>query len=236
MFSLSNFVNLMTQNLIIWNNNSKSDIAVVCKKSLMARSSISPAGSSSSTDSVSPGNTPPPAGSPPTTPSPSSSTSSSGSAAKETWSPAWTDGRLDPKTGLPTKLLLDPDGYLMSYIKVDGRLAYYRCKLNPRHVFNEASSEVLQDKRLSGTTYLMPTSIVVKNKLLKQGQTAFKLPPTPKDWTFNVSPKYLVTTDGFTFMICNEALYGGARVIGFSSPSELAMLTNRCLGTGRSNL
>ena len=132
MFSLSNFVNLMTQNLIIWNNNSKSDIAVVCKKSLMARSSISPAGSSSSTDSVSPGNTPPPAGSPPTTPSPSSSsTSSSGSAAKETWSsPAWTDGRLDPKTGLPAKLLLDPDGYLMSYIKVDGRLAYYRCKLS----------------------------------------------------------------------------------------------------------
>ena len=108
---------------------------MVCKKSLMVskgRRSISPAGSSSSTDSVfSPGNTPPPAGSPPTTPSPaSSSTSSGGSAAKETWSPTWTDGRLDSKTGLPTKLLLDPDGYLMSYIKIDGRLAYYRCKLS----------------------------------------------------------------------------------------------------------
>ena len=279
MFSLSNFVNLMTQNLI-GNNNSKSDIAVVSKKSMMARSSISPAGSSS-TDSISPGKTPPPAGSPPTTPSPSSSTSSSGSAAKETWSPAWTDGRLDPRTGLPHKLLLDPDGFLMSYIKVDGRLSYYRCKhssklacpvkisynvlthkivkwfprihthdnaaaealiknivmekiekyaanpmVNPRHVFNEASSDVLHDKRLSGTTSLMPTSVVVKNKLLKKRQTAFQLPPTPKDWTFIIPSDYQVTTDGFPFLICDEALYGGARVIGFSSPTGLAMLTN----------
>ena len=98
--------------------------------------------------------------------------------------------------------------------------------VNPKHVFNEASSEVLQDKRLSGTTSLMPTIVVVKNKLLKQRQPDFKLPPTPKDWTFNIPPEYQVTTDGFTFVICDEAPYGGARVIGFSSPSGLAMLTN----------
>ena len=85
----------------------------------------------------------------------------------------------------------------MSYIKIDRRLAYYRCKLSgklacpvntlkivkwfPRiHTHNNAAAEALIKTivREKVDKYVgMPTSVVMKNKLLKQRQTAFKLPP-----------------------------------------------------------
>ena len=98
---------------------------------------------------------------------------------------------------------------------------------NPRSVFQDISSEVLNTRGLKTCSSLLPTSKAVARMVQKQRQNVQKFPQLPTTFDFPMPLEFTTTMDGLQYLILDEQVPARVtRVLGFCSPTGITMIKN----------